>query len=927
MSENTIDKRGIIFLVALGLGILFAVLCIFFSSGIYSPINILDFFTKSTGQGGITSLEIFQMILFFLSFFFIQGIILYFLYLFLEKGLFAIWRFTIPAKLLWGIGSLKQYVKNCWPQYVIIFIISSIILAIFTYGDELVKRIYNASGHYQDPLTAIYSSFGLIILLFIAILGIFVFYFYAKEIIQSINISEATPGNNSPVKFSTLLLVLPILLIFLICDVYLIKNMIIALILAIIGFCVFYIYVKEIIKSITSDDILPYCKYIQNINSLLLLSPVLFILLICIIDFYQVVTIFTTIFAQISAISRFVTNQIEAIILVMILIIIIQWVNNRRYITQIDEFFVIIDDKKQDFCDIDEGVKNEIGRIKKLYLDIGAFRDIESIAHGDFRMFQMTEDPIVGSLSSITGTVKLGSILSIPISFLTTLTNSVICAPRITGAFTSQGGLWQMYASYQDRWKSYAWRVTDDDVKRITDVCTQNQPVSPINTPGESSTEQSTGNLSFTLFHNNSPISLELPITFQVKKEKDSTDDTVQPAGSISVPQKQEQPSAAKSEVKESKLVDHAKIVEVLTAKILIDLCEPGTPRWEAYIFYNRGLKLYRQALREGNDKNKKNIHLKEAFCNFTKAVIFDESYAFAYYGMGLIFSEYSSDTFAPLISYLFDRSVSIDPGFWQAKYAKIIVDTKKHLHKSTQELESLKNEELINNFKAFKEFFNTETTDSETQNNDTLSTIFDDFIKEFGKIIQSSCKQKTDECLKSKRCLIQNSREYFCPLKLFFEDLQVFTELHSIIKNCDELIEKIPDYPAFYYWRGVVQCKMFLNNTDNKDLIIKSMKSFQKALNLYQSQYIYLGMSEDLYLNLPEYDLMYRCYIQNIYLHLSVCEYVHTTNEIILQEEISHIKDIEKCPSYMNAGLITPEFSRYELRSKLDGILCKFSK
>jgi hypothetical protein len=801
----------------------------------------------------------------FFSVFFVFGLIINITYRIKGRNHFAIWRTLTSAKLIRNYNSLIQLIKNCWPQYILIFLISSTIIAIFLYGEDLISRILVASGRYLVPLTSIYSSIGQIILPFIAVLGFFFLISFIIELVNSINSNEN-------------------------------------------------VYDK---------------KYLQNINLIFLVSPFIFLILIGILIPDQSQIVLSNILGQVSAISRFIFNNLETILLVMILILIIQWINKRKYITKIEEFIVIQDDKKLDFCDIDDGIKNEIGRIKKLYLDIGAFRDIESIAQGDFRMFRMTEDPIVDSLSSITGTVKLGSVFSIPMTFFTTLTNSVICAPRVSGVFTKQGTSWQMYSSYQDRWKSYTWRVTDDDIKQITDVCTQNKPETQTQQQSATPVEQSTGKLFFSVYLNSHPISLELPVNFQLKKGSLSSDLPDQSDNPKQEPDKKDKETDTKPVATTLTSEDHSKIVEILTAKIIIDLSNPGTPRWEAYIFYNRGLKSYRQALREGKNKEKRDIHLKEAFSNFIKAVTFDESYAVAYYGMGLILHEYSSNTYYPLISYLFKKSILLNPGFWQAKYAKMVIDTKKHLKSPVQRQDDFKFKDLLNCISEVREFFNYVTIETEQTSGISCSITFEDLNKVFGEIIQYSCKLELDDILDvDNKFFMRYILEFKFPLKPYYEDIQKVPDLDEIIQNCDNLIKNDPDNPAFYYWRGIAQCKKSVESDScDKDFGLQSISSFQKAIALHKKKYIFSGMNDDLYFDIQDNNLMYRSWIQDTYLHLSVSEYIQKNNGNKWTEESEFFNKIEKLSSYMNASLIMPEYSSEELQTKVKIIFKKFSK
>lgn len=840
-------------------------LCIIFFSWvyflIYGPYMLAIVFIL----GEVTRSNPLQLIYIFFSLFFLVGLLINITYRIKGRNHFAMWRTLTSAKLIWNINSLIQQIKNCWSQYIFIFLISSTIIAIFLYGESLIHRISIASDRYLQPLTNIYSSIGQIILPFIAVLGFFFFISIVSELVNSIN----------------------------------------------------------------SNGNLHDKKYLQNINLIFLVSPVIFLILVGIFIPNQVQIILSNIFGQISAISRFIFTNIEIIFLVMILILIIQWINKRRYITKIDEFIVIQDDKKLDFCDIDDGLKNEIGRIKKLYLDIGAFRDIESIAQGDFRMFRMTDDPIVSSLSSITGTVKLGSTLSIPVTIFTSLTNSIICAPRISGVLTKQGTSWQMYSSYQDRWKSYTWRVTDEDIKKITDVCTQNKPEPQAQQQPATPLEQSTGKLFFSVYLNSHPISLELPVNFQLKKGSLSSDPPNQSDNTKTETDKKDKATDTKPVSNTLTSEDHSKIVETLTAKIIIDLSDPGTPRWEAYIFYNRGLKSYRQALREGNSKKIKDTHLKEAFSNFIKAVTFDDSYAVAYYGMGLILHEYSSDTYYPLISYLFKKSILLNPGLWQAKYAKMIIDIKKHLRSPFQRQDDFKFNDLIDYISDIREFFTFLKTETNQNSDISCSITFEDLNKVFGDILQYSCKLELDDILDvDKKYFMRNILEFNFPLKPYYEDIQKVPDLDEIIKDCNNLIKNNPDYPAFYYWRGIAQCQKSVENMSyDENYGLQSVNSFQKAIALHKKQYILSGMNEDLYFDIQDNNLMYRSCIQDTYLHLTVSEYIQKNGGNYWIKETDYFSEIEKLSSYINAGLIMPEYSSEELRTKVNMIFKKFSK
>ncbi|WP_409199115.1 hypothetical protein [Methanospirillum lacunae] len=514
-------------------------------------------------------------------------------------------------------------------------------------------------------------------------------------------------------------------------------------------------------------------------------------------------------------------------------------------------------------------------------------------------------------------------------TFFTSLTNSIICAPRISGVLTKQGTSWQMYSSYQDRWKSYTWRVTDDDIKKITDVCTQKktdtqgqqQPATPV--------EQSTGNLFFSVYLNNYPISLELPVNFQLKKGNLPSDPPNQSDNPKTETDKKDTATDTKPVSSTLTSEDHSKIVETLTAKIIIDLSDPGTPRWEAYIYYNRGLKSYRQALREGNSKEIKDTHLKEAFSNFIKAVTFDDSYAVAYYGMGLILHEYSSDTYYPLISYLFKKSIFLNPGFWQAKYAKMIIDIKKHLRSPYQRQDDFKFNDLKDYISEISDFFTFLTTEANQNSGISCSITFEDLNKVFGEILQYSCNLELDDLVDIdnnyfNRFII----EFIFSLKQYYEDIRKVPDLDEIIEDCNNLIKNDPDYPAFYYWRGIAQCQKSVENMNyDKNSGSQSIISFQKAIALHKKQYILSGMNEDLYFDIQDNNLMYRSCIQDTYLHLSVSEYIQKNGGNYWRQETDYFNKIKELSSYINAGLIMPEYSSKELWSKVKIIHKKYSK
>lgn len=231
-------------------------LCINFFSWvyflIYGPYMVSIIFIL----GEITRSSPLQLIYIFFSLFFLLSLIINITYRIKGRNHFAIWRTSTSAKLIWNANSLIYQIKNCWPQYVLIFLISSTIIAIFLYGEDLIRRIFVASDRYLEPLTSIYSSIDQIILPFIAVLGFFSLISFLIEVVNSINSNEN-------------------------------------------------VYDK---------------KYLQNINLIFLVSPVIFLILIGIFIPHQSQIILSYICGQISAISRFIFNNIENILLVMILI-------------------------------------------------------------------------------------------------------------------------------------------------------------------------------------------------------------------------------------------------------------------------------------------------------------------------------------------------------------------------------------------------------------------------------------------------------------------------------------------------------------------------------------------------------------------------------------------------------------------------------
>jgi hypothetical protein len=682
-------------------------------------------------------------------------------------------------------GCTVSLLKYSWLQYIIAFLLSCLLLAVFEYKGQILSRILTAIGRYYDPFTGMLSSLWMSIILCTATAILFLAFLCVTHFSRISRFCMSDIRN---------------------CHIF-------------------------------------WFAYADTIRAFIIAIPVIFILDICAVEPGAVQSVLFTICNQFAAVARFCVDRIYQIILIMVLIIIIRWINNRRFVTKITDFSVIKDGKNEAVTGLDDAIKNEIGRLKRMYLDPGAFRDIESIARGDFRMFRMTDDPLREDIATISDSLKIGSVFEVPVKVATNLVSLFICAPRISGLLDmDKGDFWQVYASYQDGWKSFTWRVTPEDLKSMKD--------SPDTDESDFILSDNHPEKMVILDSGKQPQSREANIQYQLKvtvKNKDKPDPSPKP---------------------EETGIDQEHIAEILTAKILVNLSNPGTPRWEAFVYYNRGLKAYRQALREKNNKERKEEDLADAFFFFCQAVLYDESYALAYHGLALVLAEKDCKEYYIWISFFLQKSLACDARFWRAKYAKMIVDIKYAL-KSGQ-----------------------------IKTNDSPVPITG---------ISYSINLRSDK--KAGFNFIPNSNNH-----------KNSPPWDSLLKTCIELIREAPGYPAFFSWKGIIEWQM---GDHSKLQEYKScIASFKTAIYLYEDELIRLGFSDDLYLNYEEKKLLVRSCIQNNHLMVCICEAVNMKDTPEIHDIMAVIKESD---DYIAARSLNPELSDTYLENMAENIIKNF--
>lgn len=104
-----------------------------------------------------------------------------------------------------------------------------------------------------------------------------------------------------------------------------------------------------------------------------------------------------------------------------------------------------------------------------------------------------------------------------------------------------------------------------------------------------------------------------------------------------------------------------------LAYRIFTGMTRGKTQHWEATQAFVEGLENYRKGLRSPKDQI---FSLKEAEDKFVKALGYDEGYKFAWYNLGVVYSEMKRHDAAEKA---FSRAAEIDHSQWEPYYAKAI--------------------------------------------------------------------------------------------------------------------------------------------------------------------------------------------------------------------------------------------------------------
>ncbi|MBP2146293.1 tetratricopeptide (TPR) repeat protein [Methanofollis sp. W23] len=108
-------------------------------------------------------------------------------------------------------------------------------------------------------------------------------------------------------------------------------------------------------------------------------------------------------------------------------------------------------------------------------------------------------------------------------------------------------------------------------------------------------------------------------------------------------------------------------MVRELACRIFTGMTRGKTQRWEATEAFVEGLENYRKGLRSPKDQI---FYLKEAEDKFFKALGYDEGYKFAWYNLGVVYSEMKRHDAAEKA---FSRAAEIDHSQWEPYYAKAV--------------------------------------------------------------------------------------------------------------------------------------------------------------------------------------------------------------------------------------------------------------
>ena len=299
------------------------------------------------------------------------------------------------------------------------------------------------------------------------------------------------------------------------------------------------------------------------------------------------------------------------VLLIYIIFIILFWISHYHSTLVIEEFTDDTgSDKDHKITGIETLLTVKLGRISQLYRDVNEQRPI-STSTGDSRQVSAVlrvDDPLelLTKAESATSTLSLGPI-EIPVGLFISFFNNIGRGPRIRGSIRKEKNHYVLLAVMSGKGHNFTWKINSGENK--------------LDYP-----EFITGELA--------------------KKDEKGVEESNIISGSAP---------------EECPIIDMAKD---LAYQIYTDLPSTGSFKWQATYLFNTGLRSYRECLRTPKDQD---TNLKKAEHYFHQALVYDKTFATAWYNLGVVYSERKLKSAAEKA---FLKSIEQDPNEPKAYYA-----------------------------------------------------------------------------------------------------------------------------------------------------------------------------------------------------------------------------------------------------------------
>ncbi|WP_265582410.1 tetratricopeptide repeat protein [Methanofollis aquaemaris] len=235
------------------------------------------------------------------------------------------------------------------------------------------------------------------------------------------------------------------------------------------------------------------------------------------------------------------------------------------------------------------------------------------------------------------------------------------------------------------------------------------------------------------------------------------------------------------------------EMVRELAHRIFTGMTHGKTQRWESTRAFLDGLYYYRKGLRAPKDQI---FYLKEAEDKFVEALGYDEGYKFAWYNLGVVYSEMKRYNAA---EEAFSRATEIDQTRWEPYYAKAVTIW----HRMITEGE--------------KVFCEKSTPESPPCCNKGLLSILRFIILSFTQFLKSF--------FNSARWRDQNKNKKSCPSPSHQDEVRDPTaKYREIIANLDQaerILEKkrLKNVPEVFKFRGETYLRIYRERGERDDL------------------------------------------------------------------------------------------------------------